>query len=310
MESTLTDFYTPQRPVRIILDTDIGPDCDDAGAVAVLHSLEKSGEALIAGMMHCTSSKWGAGCLDALNIYYGRPEIPIGTLKMQGFLDGGVYEKYNKEVTMNYPNRYRDEIAPDAVRLYRQLLTESEDAETVIVAIGPLPNIMLLLKSEADDLSPLSGVELVARKVKHLVVMGGRFPEGKEWNFEMHPESAFFTIENWPTRITFTGYEIGLDIHTGKRLSLDLPVTHPVRKSYEWYVEEGQTRPSWDLTAVLYAVRGSMPYWDLVQGSIEVDIMTGENQWVDNSEGKHAYLHAVISPEIVTELLDELMVLR
>jgi hypothetical protein len=25
------------KPVPIILDTDIGPDCDDAGAIAVLH---------------------------------------------------------------------------------------------------------------------------------------------------------------------------------------------------------------------------------------------------------------------------------
>jgi inosine-uridine nucleoside N-ribohydrolase len=309
MTASLNEIYTHKRPVRIILDTDIGPDCDDAGAVAVLHALERSGEASIAGMMHCTSSKWGAGCLDALNIYYGRPEIPVGTLKLEGFLDNdSKYAKYNKGVTLGYPNRYKKELAPDAVRLYRKLLAEGNDAETVIVAIGPLPNLMFLLQSEADDLSPLTGMELVSRKVKHLIVMGGRFPEGKEWNFEMHPESAAFTIAKWPSTITFTGFEIGIEIQTGKRLFVDLPETHPVRQSYAWYVGEGQTRHSWDLTAVLFAVRGPAPHWELVRGHIEIDDETGDNRWTDDLSGPHAYFRALTSPDDVAELLEALMV--
>ena len=66
--------------VKIILDTDMGPDCDDAGALALLHKLEKLGEAEILAVMHCTSSIWGPGCIDAINTYYKRPDIPIGTL--------------------------------------------------------------------------------------------------------------------------------------------------------------------------------------------------------------------------------------
>ncbi|QHW30910.1 nucleoside hydrolase [Paenibacillus rhizovicinus] len=309
MAANETPFYTPAAPVRILLDTDIGPDCDDAGAAAVLHALDKDGEATIAGMMHCTSSKWGAGCLDALNAYYGRPDIPVGTLKTEGFLnDDAGYERYNKGITLNYPNRYKEEAAPDAVRLYRELLAKSEDQSTVIVAIGPLPNLMNLLQSEPDELSPLNGTELAARKVKHLVVMGGAFPRGKEWNFEMHPESASYVGAHWPTPITFTGFEIGLDIHTGSRLFTELPADHPVRQSYSWYVGEGKSRHSWDLTAVLYAARGAFPYWDLVRGRIEVDRVTGENAWQDDEAGPHAYLRALSSPESVAELLDELMV--
>ncbi|QHT59849.1 nucleoside hydrolase [Paenibacillus lycopersici] len=299
----------PSVPVRIILDTDIGPDCDDAGAAAVLHALERSGEAAIAGMMHCTSSRWGAGCLDAINAYYGRPDIPVGTLKREGFLnDDAGYEKYNKGVTLNYPNRYKEDAAPDAVRLYRELLAGGEDAGTVIAAIGPLPNLMDLLQSGPDAISPLSGAELVGRKVSRLVVMGGTFPSGKEWNFEMHPESAAYVASHWPTPITFTGFEIGLPIMTGRRLFADLPAEHPVRQSYAWYVGEGEARPSWDLTAILYAVRGAGPYWDTVQGRIAVDPATGANEWQDDEQGPHAYLRAIVPSEQVAEALDELMV--
>lgn len=302
------EIYARALPVRIILDTDIGPDCDDAGAVAVLHELASRGEAEIAGMMHCTSNRWGAGCLDALNGYYGRPEIPVGTLRTAGFLDDEApYAKYNKPVTLGYPNRYRDEAAPDATLLYRRLLAEGEDGATVIVAIGPLINLMQLLRSEADDVSPLSGKELVARKAKHLVVMGGKFPGGLEWNFEMHPEAAAHTVLEWPTPVTFTGFEIGLDIHTGSRLYTDLPEDHPVRRSYELYVGPGQTRHSWDLTAVLYAARGHAPYWDLVRGVIGVDATTGANAWRDDPQGPHAYLKANADPAEVAAVLDELM---
>nr|WP_239565712.1 nucleoside hydrolase [Paenibacillus sacheonensis] len=300
--------YAPLQPVRIILDTDIGPDCDDAGAVAVLHELASRGEAVIAGMMHCTSSRWGAGCLDALNVYYGRPEIPVGTLKETGFLDDDApYAKYNKGVTLGYPNRYREEAAPDAVGEYRRLLAAAADGEMVVVAIGPLINLMLLLRSAADEASPLNGMELVARKAKHLVVMGGRFPEGREWNFEMHPEGAVFTIANWPTPITFTGFEIGEVIMTGSRLYTDLPAEHPVRRSYEWYCGDGKTRNSWDLTAVLFAVRGHAPFWELVQGTIEVDGESGSNTWRDEAGGRHAYLKAKADVSEVAAQLDELM---
>lgn len=37
--------------------------------------------------MGCTSSDSIAPCLDAINTWFGRPEIPVGTLKDAGFLD-------------------------------------------------------------------------------------------------------------------------------------------------------------------------------------------------------------------------------
>jgi hypothetical protein len=49
--------------------------------VALLHALSDRDEANILAMMCCTSSEWGAPCLDALNTYYGRPNIPVGTLR-------------------------------------------------------------------------------------------------------------------------------------------------------------------------------------------------------------------------------------
>lgn len=308
--------YRPSgAPIPILLDTDIGPDCDDAGAVAVLHALERAGQVRIAGMMHCTSSQWGAACLDALNRYYGRDDIPVGTLtRITDFLDNDdLYGKYNKGVANGYPNRFVTEgetleTPEEAVDLYRRLLAETEDGTAVIVAIGPLPNLLHLLQSGPDRHSGLTGVELAARKVRHLVVMGGRFPEGKEWNFEMHPESAAYVTAFWPTAITFTGYEIGAEIRTGRRLHTETPADNPVRRSYVWYAAVDGVRESWDLTAVLYAAEGLGDYWDEVRGTIEVDPASGANRWTPDPAGRHAYLTRKMEPAKLEERLDDLLV--
>ena len=40
-------FAQKQKPVSIIFDTDIGPDYDDVGAMALLHAFADKGEAKI-----------------------------------------------------------------------------------------------------------------------------------------------------------------------------------------------------------------------------------------------------------------------
>ena len=69
---------------NIILDTDIGPDCDDVAALAVLNLLADRGLCRILGVSHCTSNPYGAGMIDVINRYYGRPDIAISTYGGKG----------------------------------------------------------------------------------------------------------------------------------------------------------------------------------------------------------------------------------
>jgi len=260
---------------------------------------------------HCTSSPWGAGCIDAINRYHGRPDIPVGTLKEPGFLVEESYEKYNRYIANTYPNRFADGAGvPDAVALFRELLSKEADGSVVVIAIGPLPNLRNLLQSGPDRYSDLDGIELVRRKVSELVVMGGAFPSGSEWNFEMCPQSARYVTEFWPTPIMFSGFEIGHDIVTGERLFADAPEDNPVRKSYELYLGQPGGRHSWDLTAVLYGVRGPADYWDVqTGGNVEVSD-NGANRWVDTESGSHSYLTKKMEPKQIADLLDDLLVQR
>ena len=45
-----------------------------------------------------------------------------------------------------------------------------------MLAVGPLRNIANLLQSQPDEISPLDGVALAAKKVKRLDIMGGMYP--------------------------------------------------------------------------------------------------------------------------------------
>ena len=289
---------------KIILDTDIGPDCDDTGAMALLHELANNKEAEILAVTHCTSNPFGSGCVDAINRWYGRGDIPIGTLECEGFLNEDEHKKYNKYIAENYPNRYpQGEGVPSAVKVLRETLIRQEDGSVVVVAIGPLPNMLNLLESKPDDISPLYGYELVKRKVKRLVVMGGGL-NNPEYNFIMHPQSTVKVCANWPTEIWFSTFEAGADIMTGVNWG-HMPEEHPVRKSYALYAPDG--RMSWDLTAVWAAVMGVEPYYELSEPGIMVGLQDGANNWVADAKGQHRYMILKASEEQVGKDFDAIM---
>lgn len=292
-------------PVPIILDTDIGPDCDDAGAVAILNALADLGEAKLLAMGCCTSSEWGAPCIAAINTYYGRPDIPVGTYKGEGFL---TESPYNGPVAREFPTPVKSgHDAPDCRDVYRRVLAAQEDGSVVFVTIGPLNTARDLLLSAPDELSPLTGRELIAAKVRLLVVMGGGFPGGDEWNFMQDGPASKTLCEEWPGPIVFTGKEIGLGIETGARLMTETPVENPVRRCFELYTG-GQNRFSWDETAVLFAVRGARDYWEVVGDGECVVEPDGNNRWREALGGRHGYLKVKMDPAQVGRVIDDLMV--
>jgi hypothetical protein len=244
-KATLIQYLPSVAVANILLDTDIGPDCDDAGTVAIMHALADLGEARILGAGVTVSNPWSAPTLDAINTWYKRPDLPIGTLKESGFLESG--SPYTENVAKNFPNDLINGInAPDAILAHRKVLAAQADASVTMVAVGPLRNMRNLLNSVGDANSSLNGRDLIAAKVKRLVIMGGKFPSGSEWNIEQDPVAAQSVVNNWPTEIVFSGAEVGASINTGHSLTSNTPADNPVRRAYELYVGANQDRPSWD----------------------------------------------------------------
>jgi hypothetical protein len=314
---------TVSRPVAVIFDTDMATDCDDAGALAMLHALERRGEARILATMVNNKGMHSAGATAAINAFYGRPDVPVGAY--QGDAVGLDAAAFYREIALDtaaygHTATSRDEL-PAAVTVYRQVLGRAGPREVVVISVGHLNNLYELLASGPDDHSPLNGVDLVSEKVDHLVVMGGhflpdvreRYPHGREHNFFARGSAQFTgaAIERWPTRILFSGYEIGERILTGQRLA-NLDDGHPVRRAYAAHPSQPLVngRMSWDQTAVLAAIRDPGLYWDLSPpGRATVDA-EGRNSWTAVADGVHRYLveRAQPAPSELATIIEDLMV--
>ncbi len=301
-------FSQNSGPEKIILDTDFGNDCDDTGAIAILHQMAYGGEAEILATMYPMNDDYGAPAIDAVNTYYGKPTIPVGTYKGDYVYKGKHNDFYNSKLAA-FPNDLKSgKNAPDAVWLYRKILSAQPDKSVTIVAVGPQRLLADLLLSKADDNSSLDGVALVEKKVKQLCTMGAAFPEGEEWNIRICPEGARLVAEKWPTPIVYSGFEIGQPIMTGERLVSETPVSNPVRVAYETnpQVDAKKNRHSWDQTAVLFAVRGLRDYWTLGSGDIRIDD-NGKNTWTASGNSRH-YLIAKKPVAEMKKIIEDMMV--
>ena len=302
-----------QSQEKIIFDTDINGDVDDVGALAMLNALCDNGEAELLACMSSNPGKYVSECIDVINTYYHRPDVPIGALR--GSAGDGYYTRALAE---NYPHDAVRENLPEPADLYREILADQDDSSVTIVTVGYLPNLAALLRSGPDDVSPLSGPELVQKKVKLWVCMGGVFPSGSEHNLTfLYPEDAQYAIENWPGRIIFTGWEVGKEVITGFEVQKYLknsPVTEGYKLYYCSWAFDGNPyyayyngHYSWDQTAVLIATRGYEDYWDIVEEGYNKVAADGTNEWVTTENRDHAYVVPKMPHDEVAAIIDELM---
>jgi len=299
------------QPVKIIFDTDLGPDYDDVGALAFLHAMADSGKAEILTTLSSNKNELVAPSIDVINTYFNRPDIEIGAPKGSG-ANMGSSQHWADSIVSRYPHKIKSTSeASDAVSVYRKILNTQPDKSVTIITVGFLTNLCNLLKSPPDSYSNLTGNELVARKVKKLVSMAGWFPGGKEFNIYIDSVSSKFVYDNWPGEIIFTGFEIGRDIKTGLRLMKSPAINSPVKDVFRISIplseEDKNGRMSWDETAALIGVYGTDGFFDTATGKIIVN-NDGSNTWQDDPKGKHRYvIQKMPVPEITRFIEDRMM---
>ena len=280
-------------PEKIIFDSDLGPDYDDVGALAFLHAMADSGKAEILATLSSNKHELVIPSIEVINTYFGRPNLPLGAPKSAG-ANLGSSQHWADSIVARYPHRLNSTSeAEDAVKVYRTVLNAQPDKSVTIVTVGFLTNLANLLASKPDESSDLSGEELIARKVKKLVSMAGRFPSGREFNVYIDSVASKKVFESWPGEVIFSGFEIGSKIFTGLRLiSSDIensPVKDVFRISIPMSEEDKNGRMSWDETAVLIAVYGTEGFFDIKRGRMVVNA-DGSNTWNDDPEGKQYYV--------------------
>lgn len=317
------------EPVRIIFETDMESDIDDAGTLGMLHALADNGECEILAVMHNTSDEYGAVAIDAINTYYGRSDLPIGVYKKEDAPSAqfGGRTEYTKEIAEHTgipKSGVTRQQAPAAVELYRRILANLPDRSVTIVSVGWTTNLRDLHLDE-------SGAELIDQKVAKLVLMGGGWappdiPHVATMNLAGNQcvPAAFYAgqyvVEHWPTPIVFSGMEVTQGIATGEGLR-STPVHNPVREAYRSYKEKhGATvwdHHNADQCTTLFAVRGKQDLWRVnTEGGARMFLKPNEEerylrwhtQWDSSMGSKHAYLSVVADPDHIAACIEGLMV--
>ncbi len=297
--------FTFAAPQRVILDTDLGNDIDDALALAMLFNLQKSGAVDIAAILINKDNPLVPEYLGLLSKYYGAEKIPVGMLKLgtgatrgEDKYIGKVLRAKNADGSPKYPRPEHTDVS-DSVRLARSILAASPDKSIAYISIGFSTNIARLLQSNPDNISPLSGAQLAAKKIKVFSVMAGQFGLSRrvktfrpEFNIYNDLPAAKFFLENPPAPVVLSGFEVGEELtFPQQRIVKFIPETNPLRESYFLYCG---TPPHcwggrlWDLTSVLYIVNPAA--FDIsARGSIAIS-ETGLTNFTPNKNGLCRYL--------------------
>ena len=292
---------------KIIFDTDMGSDCDDAGALALLHKLADKGEVEIIGTIFSSNANhYGIGVCAAINQYYGRPEIPLGQYQGTTVI-GDPNDSYSRHIALEQ-TQFGHQVsnkAPELIGMYKKILEAQPDQSVTILTVGHPVGLFYLMNDP-------EGGDLVERKVKNWIAMThtDTIPQS-DWNFGKNGTAPYIArlLKIWPTDSYFSG--AGEDIITG---NVKLPKTsshNPVKKAYELWGNNAlkNGRSSWDQIAVLFAVRPQ--YFSIEPGELlQNDSL--ETYWKPATEKADATNHHFkvipsISNEDMEALIEKLM---
>ncbi len=293
-------------PVKLIFDTDMGNDVDDVMALAMIHNLQRRGACELLAVTITKDHPQAAAFVDAVNTFYGYGDTPIGVVRDGAAKESGKFNRLvaeqNADGSLRYPHDLRSGTdAPEAVGLLRELLAKQADGSVTIAQVGFFTNLARLLDSPADEHSPLGGRDLIAKKVKLLSVMAGAFQTVQwdtrylEYNVKLDVSAARKLAQDWPTPIAWSGFEIGVAAafpHVVIEQDLNYVAHHPLKEAYYLYNPPPHDRPTWDPTAVLYAVLPDRGYFTLSPPgtvTVENDAATLFRP-ANDGQGRHRFL--------------------
>ncbi len=255
----------------IIYDHDLGSDCDDGGAIAMLLNAHREGVCRALAITSCVFNPYASYCVKLMCEYFGVDDIEIGINTERDILNNEGWwqcsksqaEKYYVEKGRPYPEFESN------VPLIRRKLAESRGNVTVI-STGALTTLYALMQSPADGISPLDGRALFREKTGHHVLGGGKFPDGTlESNFLCDPEGVDKVVNEYLKGfpITFVGAEVAGGTLSGIVMMQDKYKDYVLRDIYLHHRPNDCNHNSWDLGTVHYSVFGiTYPFFEVRHG--------------------------------------------
>ena len=293
---------------KVILDHDLGPDCDDAAAVCIVVKAHMKGGINCLAITSCMYTSMSAYAAQAVPDYLGCHDIPFS---------------YNNERSATGTNvrccgtpatRYWNNHGPWPTIYYntpllRQIFADNGGkGDIIFITTGPLTTLYCLFNSQGDSVSPMTGRELFAANVGSYVVGGGNFQNlnDNEHNFAEDFEATDATV-NTITEVpmTFVGANVAGNFLTGDNLPNcpDDWVLKPYYYLQTW--EQYYTRQAWDLATVYYAIYGGAGMWQVKSGYSIRSWSNGAT--IMSQPGPSSYIDPIVNESFVKAVFNETM---
>ena len=239
--------------------------------------------------------------------------MPIGQCGRPDFLGESIF--YNKFLSEHFSKRFTDGTLQvhGAVELYRRLLAGAPDDSVILVTIGPLTTVADLYESGPDAYTPLSGRELVAKKVHALVSVAAEFPEGLDWNVKMEVSASRTAFEPSPVPVFYAGHEFGKRFKTGFHGYTPANwQSNPIYHAYNLYIngrwpEKPRENNCWDLLAVQFAFEGAGRFYEISPAGQVHFQDSGYSTFEVREDGTQRYIRNACTLEELAEELNACM---
>lgn len=303
------------KPTPVIFETDMGNDIDDAIALDLLFKNVDSGKINLLGVGVHKNNPHSAEFIDIMRVWYGYENMPIG-VNEKWITDMECNDYCTKVCKLTTADgkpmfaRSKNPKYEDAVAMYRRLLAKQEDNSVVIVTVGFSTTIAELLQSGPDKFSKMSGMELVAKKVKYFSIMAGEFemPRYTEYNVWNDLLAAKYFFDKTPVPMVITPFTLGKQVlYPAKSIENDFAWAdkHPMVEAYKAYDKMPYDRPSWDVIAAYYVCEHNEAAITLSQpGEVKV-VDKGVTVFTPKADGRYRIIQA--SPEQRAMILDDFL---
>lgn len=292
---------TKKEPLLLIVETDMGNDIDDALAFDLIYKAMDDGLVKLLAVGDHKLSPTANDYVDILNTWYGYGKTPLA------YSPTPVRNDHNPDYTKAVVAMKRADGAPafagskkpsqieNPVTLYRRTLAKAKDNSVSVISLGFATELAKLLDSPADKYSPLTGRDLVAKKVKVLSIMAGSYGAKKraEYNVVNDIPAMKKVFAEWPTPIVQNPFELGKRVmYPAKAITEQFGWTdlHPVVEGYKHYLKMPYNRPTWDLLSVVWLLHPEM-FVASEAGTVSVDDK-GYTHFTPSADGKHRWLTA------------------
>lgn len=275
--------------IKILLDTDIGSDIDDAICLAYLLGQK---EAEIVGVTTVSGEPVKRAMMVSAQCYVAGKTIPIYPGTELPLLVNPQQPKAPQAQALS--NWKHDTRFPEgeAIEFMRRTIRENPH-EITLLAIGPLTNVALLFASDPE----------IPSLLKSLVLMNGYFFGDKkfpEWNVRLDPHASEIVYRANVSNF----YSIGLDVTTQVQMDaqevrsrFDTPLLHPVLDFAEVWFRERPTITFHDPLAATVIFDESICTFESGKAEVEYDnsALPGMTNWKSSQDGKHQ-IATIVNP--------------